>query len=95
MLLDAAPNLEWQTVIPEGYLLGARLTDCVSLTCQRIQRVTNGDNLFVGEIDELRMVQIFPALRRCEHERRVALEDPRLRWRATGWPVATTQQDKL
>jgi integrase len=30
-LLDAAPSLEWQTLILLGYFLGARLSDCVHL----------------------------------------------------------------
>lgn len=31
MLLDAAPSLEWQTLILFGYFVGARLSDCVHM----------------------------------------------------------------
>jgi integrase len=35
-LLDAAPSLEWQTLILLGYFLGARLSDCVRLEWQNV-----------------------------------------------------------
>jgi integrase len=35
-LLDAAPTLEWQTLILLGYFLGARLSDCVHMQWQNV-----------------------------------------------------------
>lgn len=35
-LLDAAPNLEWQTLILLGYFTGARLGDCVRLKWENV-----------------------------------------------------------
>jgi integrase len=46
MLLDAAPDLEWQTVILLGYYLGARLTDCANMTWENIRPA---DGLIVYE----------------------------------------------
>lgn len=35
-LLDAAPSLEWQTLILLGFLIGARLSDCVHLKWENV-----------------------------------------------------------
>lgn len=35
-LIDAAPTLEWQTLILLGYFLGARLGDCVSMKWENV-----------------------------------------------------------
>ncbi len=36
-LLQAAPSLEWQTLILFGYFLGARLSDCINMRWDNIQ----------------------------------------------------------
>jgi integrase len=36
-MLDAAPSLEWQTLILLGYFIGARLSDCVQMKWENIQ----------------------------------------------------------
>lgn len=35
-LLNAAPNIEWQTLIILGYFLGARLSDCVNMSWDNV-----------------------------------------------------------
>ncbi|HLH54248.1 MAG TPA: tyrosine-type recombinase/integrase, partial [Verrucomicrobiae bacterium] len=35
-LLDASPNVEWQTLIMLGYFLGARLSDCVNMRWENV-----------------------------------------------------------
>jgi integrase len=36
-LLDAAPSLEWQTLILLGYFIGARLSDCVHMKWEHVR----------------------------------------------------------